>query len=264
MIDAENQAEGMMTFGGHLEVLRQMLFRIVGVFIAFAVVIFCFKEETFTMLLAPREWDFVTYRVVEHVAGWLGVDFHFTPFSVDLISTDLSAQFMAHLGTSCSLALLASSPYIVYELFRFISPALYENERKYAVSVTGAVYVLFIIGLLISYFIVFPISFRFLATYEVDASVKSTITIASYIDTFTSLSFLMGIVFQLPVVVYFLAKMGIVDADVLRHYRRHAIILIMIVAAIITPPDLFTLFIVSIPMYLLYELSIWVIRDKNQ
>ncbi len=255
-----DNGEELMTFGGHLEVLRQMLFRIVGVFLTFAVTIFCFKEETFAFLLAPREWDFVTYRIIARIAECLGVNFQLNQFAVDLISTDLSAQFMAHLSTSCTLGLLASSPYIVYELFRFISPALYENERKYSVAVTGAIYSLFIVGLLVSYFLVFPISFQFLATYEVDPSVKSTITISSYIDTFTSLTFLMGIVFQLPVFVFFLAKIGIVDADLLRHYRRHAIILIMIVAAIITPPDLFTMFIVTIPMWLLYELSIWVIR----
>lgn len=252
----------LMTFGGHLEVLRQMLFRIVGVFIVFTVIVFSFKEEIFSFLLAPREWDFITYRLIEKLAHLIGFDFQLIQFSVDLISTDLSTQFMVHLSTSCMLGVLVSSPYIVYELFRFISPALYENEKKYSVVITVAVYGLFIVGLLVSYYIIFPISFQFLATYEVDPSVKSTITIASYIDTFTSLTFLLGIVFQLPVLVFFLAKMGIVDALLLRRYRRHAIILIMIVAAIITPPDIFTMIIVTLPMWLLYEMSIWVIRRK--
>lgn len=262
MINVENKAEGLMTFGGHLDVLRQMLFRIVVVFIVLSVIIFSFKEETFSFLLAPRECDFITYRLIGKLAHWIGLDFHLTQFSVDLISTDLSAQFMAHLSTSCMLGLLVSSPYIVYELFRFISPALYENEKKYSVVITVAVYGLFIIGLLVCYYIIFPISFQFLATYEVDPSVKSTITLASYLDTFTSLTFLMGIVFQLPILVFFLEKMGLVDALLLSRYRRYAIILIMVVAAIITPPDLFTMFIVTLPMWLLYEMSIWVIRMK--
>lgn len=250
----------MLTFGGHLEVLRKMLFRIIAVAGTLAIVIFCFKSPIFDFLLAPSEWDFCTYRWIESTIQALGVDFHFEKYHVDLIATDLSSQFMTHITTSCYLGLLGTSPYILYELFCFISPALYENEKKYSVQVVVIIYILFIIGLLMSYFIIFPIAFRFLGTYSVDARVTSNITLDSYIDTFTTLTLVMGVVFQLPVIAFFLSKMGLITAEMLRTYRKHALLAIMVVAAIITPPDLLSLVLVTIPLYLLYEVSIKVTK----
>jgi sec-independent protein translocase protein TatC len=148
----------------------------------------------------------------------------------------------------------------LFELFRFVSPALYENERRYSVQVTVIIYVLFILGVLMSYFVLFPISFRFLGTYSVAEKVISNITIDSYVTTFVSLTLVMGLVFQLPVIAFFLGKMGVVTSDMLSQYRRHAFIILMVVAAIITPPDLMTLILVTIPLYLLYEVSIRVVR----
>lgn len=236
-----------------------MLFRIITVVIVLAVIIFCFKKETFTLLLAPQHSDFCTFRLIEHWLQALGWNFHFAEYNIPLISTELSAQFMTHITVSCVLAVLMASPYIVLELFRFISPALYESEKKYSYIVAIVIYVLFIIGLLMSYFILFPISFQFLATYQVDESITSTITLDSYISTFTTLTFLMGVVFQLPVFAYILGKMGFIDADLLRKYRAYAFVIIMIIAAIITPPDIFTLILVTFPIYGLYELSILVL-----
>ena len=133
--------EGKLTFGGHLEVLRQMLFRIFGVARIFASAIFCFKEITWKILLAPSEWDFCTYKWIERTMQSIGFsDFHFEQFYVDLIATDLSSQFMTHITTALYLGLLCTSPYILFELFRFISPALYDNEKKYSVQVTGIIY----------------------------------------------------------------------------------------------------------------------------
>ncbi len=252
--------EALMTTGGHLEVLRQMLFRILGVAGAITIVVFCFKETTWEVLLAPSEWDFCTYRWIEQTVQAVGVDFHFNEFHVDLIATDLSSQFMTHITTAVYLGVLGASPYILYELFRFISPALYENERKYSVQVAGIIYVLFILGVLMSYFVLFPISFRFLGTYSVSARVVSNITLDSYISTFVSLTLVMGVVFQLPVIAFFLSKLGIVSSQMLSKYRKHAFVIIMIVAAIITPPDLMTLVLVTIPLCLLYEVSIQVVR----
>lgn len=248
--------EQLMTFGGHLEVFRQMLFRILGVTFALAIIIFCFKETTFNILFAPSNSDFVTYKAIERLCAWGGWNFHFTPYDVAMINTELSSQFMTHLTTSLYLALLGASPFIVVELFRFVTPALYEDERRYSIIITTAVYTLFIAGVLMSYYVLFPFAFRFLGTYQVDARVVNQINLSSYISTFTTLTFLMGIVFQIPVITFFLAKMGIVNAEMMSHYRRHAIILIALVAAIITPPDLLTLILVTMPMYLLYELSI--------
>ncbi len=222
--------------------------------------IFCFKKQTFTLLLAPHNSDFYTFQFIEHLIHSLGFDFQFTDYKIPLISTDLSAQFMTHISVSCILAVLFASPYILFELFRFISPALYEREKKYSYLVAVIIYFLFILGLLMSYFVLFPISFQFLANYQVDDEIVNTITLDSYISTFTTLTFLMGIVFQLPIFAFVLGKMGFIDADMLKQYRAYAFIIIMIVAAIITPPDIFTLILVTIPIYGLYETSILVLR----
>jgi sec-independent protein translocase protein TatC len=259
----KDEQQELLSFGGHLEVLRRMLFRIIAVAGLIAVLVFCFKEQTFAMLLAPSRWDFVTYRLIEQLLQGVGIDFHFEPYHVDLIATELSSQFMTHVSTAVYLGLLASSPYIMYELFRFVSPALYENERRYSVRVSVTIYVLFIVGVLMTYFILFPISFRFLGTYSVDESVRSTITLDSYITTFLSLTLVMGAVFQLPVLSFFLGKMGVINAELLARYRRHALVLLMLVAAIITPPDIMTLILVSIPLYLLYEASILTLKIKH-
>ena len=232
---------GLLTFGGHLDVLRKMLFRILIVVGTFAVIIFCLKDWTWQMLLAPSEWDFCTYKGIENLAHYVGLsDFRFEPYSVDLIATDLSSQ--------------------LYELFKFTSPALYENERKYSTWGLIIVYFLFVVGILMSYYILFPISFRFLGTYSVADKVHSTITLDSYVSTFTTLTLMMGVVFQLPVIAFALTKLGFINSQMLSKYRKQAFLIIMIVAAIITPPDLMTLIMVTIPLYLLYEVSIRVAK----
>ena len=137
---------------------------------------------------------------------------------------------------------------------------MYESEKKYSVQVAAVIYLLFILGVLMSYFVLFPISFRFLGTYSVAERVHSTITLDSYVETFTTLTLVMGLVFQLPVIAFALAKMGFISSDMLSEYRKHAFLVIMLVAAIITPPDLMTLVLVTIPLYLLFEVSIRVVR----
>lgn len=254
MTSEDNQK--LMTFGGHLEVLRRMLFRIIAIAGSFAIIIFCCKETVWSILLAPSNYNFTTYTIIEKIISSCGFDFHFEEFHVDLIATDLSSQFMSHITTSIYLGLLGASPYILYELFRFISPALYKNEKKHLTSVVTIIYLLFIAGVLMSYYILFPISFRFLGTYSVSDNIHSTITLDSYIETFTTLTFVMGIIFQLPIIIFLLAKIGFVSSTLLAKYRKHALIVIMLVAAIITPPDLMTLVLVTIPLYLLYEVSV--------
>ncbi len=247
--------EGFLCFGGHLEVLRQILFRILGVTFVFSCIIFCFKSQTFDILLAPSDSSFITYRSVENLINKFDPSFRFDDFDIDLIATDLSSQFVTHLSTSIYLGLLCASPLIMYELFRFVSPALLENERRYSTKIVISIYALFLMGVLMSYYVLFPISFRFLGTYSVADKVHSMITLDSYISTFISLSLLMGIVFQLPVIAFILAKMGVLQSSQMAKYRKHAFILIMLVAAIITPPDILTLILVSLPLYALYECS---------
>lgn len=264
MTDNNNNG-GLLSFGGHLEVLRRMLFRTIGVSGMLAIVVFCFKDITWQLLLAPSEWDFATYRWIEQLAHSVGlVDFRFEEYHVDLIATDLSSQFMTHITTAVYLGLLGASPYILYELFGFVSPALYDNEKKYSVRIVIVIYALFIIGVLMTYYVLFPISFRFLGTYSVAERVHSTITLDSYVSTFTTLTLLMGVVFQLPVIAFVLTKFGFITSEMLSKYRKHSFLIIMLVAAVITPPDIMTLILVTIPLYLLYEVSIkvavWVER----
>lgn len=253
----------MMTFGEHLEVFRGMLLRIIAITTVFGIIIFCCKDITFGILFAPNSSEFITYRIIEDVCRQLNMTVVFEPYSIKMINTELSSQFMTHLSTSVYLALLLASPFILIELFRFITPALYDNERKYSARITCTIFLLFITGVLMSYFVIFPFSIRFLGTYQVSEDVVNMINLSSYISTFTALTFMMGIVFQIPVISFFLAKMGILEAEFMARYRRHALIIIMILAAIITPPDIFTLVLVTIPMYALYELSILIVKRIN-
>ncbi len=256
--------KGLMTFGGHLDVLRKVLMRVLAVTLISALVIFAFKEVTFTVLLSPSECDFCTYRGLEKFIRIFNDKFTFGKFHIDLIATDLSSQFMTHITTSIYLGLLCSSPYILYELFKFVSPALLESERKYSVQIGCIIYLLFIIGVLMSYFVLFPISFRFLGTYSVADKVHSAITLDSYISTFVTLTLMMGLVFQLPVIAYILGRMGMVRSSYLIKYRKYAFLAICVVAAIITPPDIMTLILVAVPLYLLYEVSIRVVRSVER
>ncbi|MBO7625598.1 MAG: twin-arginine translocase subunit TatC [Bacteroidales bacterium] len=256
--------EDRMTFGGHLEVLRRMLFRVLAVVLALAIVVFCFKEQTFTWLLAPSEWDFVTYRAIERLLHRMGSGFTFNEFHVNLIATDLSSQFMTHVTTAFLLGALCASPYLLFELYRFIIPALYAHEKRHAVKVAVTVYLLFVAGVLMSYYVLFPVSFRFLGTYSVAERVVSNITLDSYIRTFTSLTLVMGLVFQLPVLTLMLGKMGLLRSTLLARYRKYALLVILLIAAVITPPDLMTLLLVALPLYLLYEVSRLLLKRQER
>ena len=182
-------------------------------------------------------------------------------FYVKLINTGLAQQFMIHMKVAMCTGVLCASPYILYQLFRFVSPALYANERKYVVRVVGYGYIMFMVGVLISYFLIFPLTFRFLGTYQVSDQVENMISLQSYISTLLMMSLAMGIVFEIPILSWLFAKLGFISADFMRRYRRHAVVIILVVAAIITPTsDVFTLLLVSFPMWLLYEVSIWIVK----
>lgn len=260
MNNKPDSSQELLTMGGHLEVLRKMLFRILFVTLFLAIAVFIFREQTFRIILAPRNSNFIFYRGVEWFLQNFGIDYHFKSFDIELISTELSSQFMLHVSTSFYLAILLASPYIVFELFKFISPALYDNERKYSVPIVLVVYVLFAIGIAMTYYILFPFSFRFLGTYQVEESVKNTITLSSYITTLVSMSLVMGLVFQLPILAYILGKIGLISYELLSRYRKWALMLILTLSAIITPPDIFTLVMVAMPLYLLYEISILILK----
>lgn len=242
-----------LTFWDHLDELRSSLLRMLGVTVLFAIIAFVLKDELFAIVLAPRSSDFLTYRL-------LGVE----DFQLHLMNTGLTEQFMIHMRTAMYAGLLVASPYILYELFRFVSPGLYQNERRYAVWIVGAAYLMFLIGTLVNYLVVFPFTVRFLGTYQVSPDVANMLTLQSYVDTLLGMSLVMGVVFELPVVCGLMGKMGLINGHLMAQYRRHALVAILIVSAIITPTtDAFTLFVVTVPIYLLYELSIVIVRKLN-
>ena len=255
METGEKQAEAM-SFWDHLEALRGALIRIAAVTAVCAAAAFCFKEELFAVLLAPRDGDFVTYRLIGRVAGWLGGS-GAGDFAVPLINTGLAEQLVIHLKVSMYAGFVVASPYTLYVLFRFISPALYENERRYSTRVVASGYAMFVLGVLVSYFVLFPLTFRFLGTYQVSPEVANMITLQSYMGTFLMMNLVMGVVFELPVVCWLLGKLGVLTAGFMRRFRKHAIVAILVAAALITPTtDMFTMLIVALPIWLLYEGSI--------
>lgn len=243
-----------LTFWDHLDELRSVFIRILVVTTVAAVAAFCLKDELFAIVLAPRSSDFITYRL-------MGVE----PFSVHLMNTGLTEQFMIHMKTAMYAGILVTLPYIIYMLFGFVSPALYENERKYATLLCGSGYVMFMLGTLLNYFLIFPLTVKFLGTYQVSEDVANMLTLQSYMDTLLMMNLVMGIVFELPVVSWILGRMGLVNARMMQSFRRHAVVAIMAVAAIITPTtDAFTLIVVALPIWLLYELSIVIVGLTKQ
>lgn len=248
----EGQGEFPMTFWDHLDELRGVIIKSLVVTAAAAMVAFCMKEELFAVVLAPRTSDFISYRL-------MGIE----PFSISLMNTGLTEQFLIHMKTACYAGLLVASPYIIYALFGFVSPALYDNERKYALLLCGSGYLMFMLGTAVNYLIIFPLTVRFLGTYQVSPDVANMLTLQSYMDTLIMMSLVMGVMFELPVVSWILGKMGLVNAGMMRKWRRHAIVAILTVSAIITPTtDAFTLFVVALPIWLLYEVSIVILKSK--
>jgi sec-independent protein translocase protein TatC len=250
---AEGRTDAQQTFWDHLDELRMVIIRVLIVTAAAAGVAFCLKEEVFDIVLAPRTSDFVTYRL-------MGAE----PFALHLMNTGLTEQFMVHLRTAVYVGLLAALPYIIYQLFRFVSPALYDNERRYATLLVVSGYTMFMIGTALNYLLIFPLTVRFLGTYQVSPEVANMLTLQSYIDTLLTMNLVMGVVFELPVVSWLLGKTGLVSAPLMASWRRHAIVVILVVAAVITPTtDAFTLMVVALPIWLLYEVSIWIVRITN-
>ena len=250
-----------MTFWDHLEALRSVILRILAVALAGFIIAFCLKEPLFRLILAPSSPDFILYRWITAVAGSMGIDATaLQDFNVDLFSTTLTAQFMIHMKMAFYTSVVVIMPYILYLLFGFVSPALHTDERRSSTKVVVWSYILFMAGIILDYIIIFPLAFRFLGTYQVSPDIPNVITLESYTDLLVTLTLLMGILFELPILAWFLGKLGIIDSAFMKKYRRHAIVVILIIAAVITPTtDIFTLTIVTLPIYLLYELSIAIV-----
>lgn len=250
------------SFWEHLDVLRTAIMKIVIVAVVFGIAAFFFKEQLFDVVLAPKDDRFITYQLLNRIAAWAGDSMD--SFSIRLINTGLAQQFIIHMKTALCAGVLCTSPYILYQLFRFVSPALYDNERRYVTRIVGGGYAMFALGVIVCYFLIFPLTFRYLGTYQVSGDVDNLITLDSYISTLVMMCFAMGIVFEIPILSWLFSKLGFLSADFMRKYRKHAIVIILAVAAIITPTsDVFTLSLVAFPMWVLYEVSIWIVKNSK-
>lgn len=256
--------EQQMSFWEHLDVLRTVLLKILLVTVVCGMAAFLFKGQLFDIVLAPKDSGFITYRWMTSFAELLG-EASADVFDVQLINTGLAEQFLIHVKVAMCAGVLCASPYMLYQLFCFVSPALHDNERKYAVAMVGSGYLMFMLGVAVSYFLIFPFTFRFLGTYQVSGEVTNMIALPSYISTMMVMCLTMGIVFEMPVMAWLFGRMGLLSAGFMRRYRRHAVVIILIVAAVITPTsDVFSLLLVACPIYLLYETSIAVVRIANK
>lgn len=242
-----------MTFWDHLEDLRKSIFRMAAVLVCVTVALFCFKDFLFDgVILAPTDKDFILYRL-------LGLD-----FTLSLVNIEVSAQFMIHMKVTFVCALILTFPYLVYELWSFVAPALYENEKKAIKGAFTFAGVLFYIGLAVGYYVILPLMVNFFAGYQVSPDVPNTFSLSSYISLLMSTVLTFGIVFEFPTVIAIMSALGIVTKEGLKEYRRHAICAVVILAALITPSgDPFSLLICTVPLYILYEFSVLICSSNS-
>ena len=259
-----------MSFWEHLDVLRGTIWRSLLVAFLFSLVAFAFKEILFdTILLGPKSKDFITYRMLCKLGNLISMpSLCIDPSHFELINISLAGQFLAHMNISLVAGLIMALPYILWELWKFIKPGLTDTEIRATRGAVFSVFFLFILGVLFSYFVVAPLMINFLGGYTISDTVKNQIALTSYVSNITLLSLLMGLVFELPVLILLLTKIGILTPKMLKKYRKHTLVILLIVAGVITPsPDMFSQLIVFVPLYGLFELSILlssrVYRRKN-
>lgn len=248
-----------MTFWEHLDELRGTLWRSIIALIVTSLIAFVFKGVLFDhIILAPKSKSFITYRVFCTLGEWLSMpSLCIDPSEFQLININLAGQFTSHMNISIVAGLIMALPFILWQLWRFIKPALTASEIRSARGAVTVTSTLFIIGVLFSYFIVSPLMLNFLGGYEVSASVANQISLTSYVSSITLMTLLMGLLFELPVLILFLSRIGIITPHILKKYRKHTVIVILIAAGIITPsPDIFSQMVVAIPLYVLFEISV--------
>ena len=257
----ERKDPNEMSFLDHLEELRWHLVRSIMVVVLIACVAFAMKGFIFdTILFGPKNLSFPTYRFFCSVATFFGIDSEFCgdslPFTIQ--SRLMAGQFSAHIWTSIWAGFILGFPYVLWELWRFISPGLHENERKYSRGFILVASLLFFMGVVFGYYVVAPLSINFLGTYQVSTEVTNEIDLGSYVATVRSSVIACGIMFELPIVIFFLTKIGLVTPEILKKYRKIALVIVLILSAIITPPDVTSQIVVAIPVIILYQVSIYI------
>ena len=254
------KVEKEMSFLDHIEELRWHLVRSSMAIFFFGIIAFLFKDFIFnTILFAPKDAGFLTYRVFCRVSQFFGTEglcIEDIPFTFQSLA--MAEQFSVHIWTSITVGFIVAFPFIIWEVWKFISPGLYEKERKNAKSFIIISSFLFFIGVLFGYYVVTPLSVNFLGNYSISDAVERNIKIGSYISLVRSSLLASGFIFELPIIMYFLTKMGLITPDFLRKYRKHALVLVLVLAAVITPPDIISQIIVAIPILMLYEVSIYI------
>jgi sec-independent protein translocase protein TatC len=251
-----------MTFLDHLEALRWHLVRSIFAIVVISIAAFIFKDIIFdTIILAPKTPGFFTNRVLCEFGQAVNVQtlcINSRPF--DIININMAGQFSTHIMISLIVGLILAFPYLIFELWRFISPALYPKEKSHARGAVFFISLLFMLGVLFGYYVIIPLSVHFLGNYSVSAQVTNQINLNSYISTVSSITLATGVIFELPVLIYFLTKIGLVTPAFLKKYRRHALVIVLALSAIITPPDIFSQILVAFPLMFLYEIGIIISR----
>ena len=253
-----SSTKSSMSFLDHLEELRWHLIRATIAVLLVTIAAFIYKDIVFDVVIfGPKNPHFVSYRVLCWLSGIFGGDmFCFSEMPFELMNTKMAGQFMMHLWVSFVAGLIVAFPYIFFEMWRFVKSGLRSTERKHSRGIIFITSMLFMAGVGFGYFVIAPFSVQFLATYSVSEDVINRIDLSSYISTITSVTLASGVVFELPIVVYFLSRVGILTPEIMRTYRKHSIVVILVLAAIITPPDITSQILVTLPVLLLYELSI--------
>jgi sec-independent protein translocase protein TatC len=265
----ENKKEKEMSFLEHIEVFRGHLIKSVISILVFGIIVFIFRDIVFDkIILAPKSENFITNRLFCELGKLINTDLLCSTTNFQIININLAGQLSTHIKVSLMFGFVLAFPYVFYQVWSFIKPALKKSEIKKSRGAVFSASILFSLGALFGYYIITPLSVQFLGTYSVSDIVLNKINLDSYIQTFSSVIISTAVVFELPVLIYFLSKIGLITPSFLKKYRKHAFVLILIVAAIITPPDIFSQIVVSIPLVLLYELGIFiskrVLRNKEK
>ena len=264
------KSSGEMSFLDHLEELRWLLIRVTIAILVCATVAFFFSEFIFNeILFGPKNPNFITYNLFCELSQQFGLDKSLcvTEINLPIQNREIGGQFSIHMWTSITVGFIISFPFLLWEVWKFISPALYDSVKKYAAAFIIVSSLLFFTGVLFGYYIIAPLSVQFFASYIVSPEINNAIDIGSYISLIKTSTMASGLLFELPIIIYFLTKVGLVTPQFLRKYRKYTLIIILILSAIITPPDIISQVIVAIPIMLLYEVSIFisaaVIKKQN-